>query len=77
MIHDYTRPGWDCGACGQPWPCPPAKVEIGERYPDRVALWYHMLGRLYAAAGEMPRGYDPGELHDRFMAWTRPRRRRQ
>ncbi|MEV4758769.1 hypothetical protein AB0J86_27230 [Micromonospora sp. NPDC049559] len=73
--HDYLRPDWTCGGCpsGTPWPCSPARVEYGERYRD-LGLTVVMRNLLDLAAKDLANSgqiFDPSELHDRFMAWTR------
>ena len=69
--HLPEQPGWDCLACRQPWPCPPARVRLGEEYGrDRVSLSMYMAGLLNEAAGEIP-SVTPQELFERFVAWTR------
>lgn len=69
--HPPTRPSWDCATCGQPWPCPPALVELGERYAtDPVALAVYMSTQLDHAVREMSTP-DARDLYERFVAWTR------
>ena len=69
--HQPDRPGWDCRSCGQPWPCPPARVRLGEAYGrDRVGLGMYLGGLLFVAAAEIPAA-TPQELFERFVAWTR------
>jgi hypothetical protein len=69
--HQPDRPGWDCRACGQPWPCSPARVQLGDAYgPDRAGLAIYMASLLDRAVVELPRP-TPLELFERFVAWTR------
>lgn len=73
--HDYLRPGWTCGGCppGTPWPCPPAKVELGEQYAgDPLGLSWHMAKIANLAATEIP-SLGQREFRDRFLAWAEPR----
>jgi hypothetical protein len=66
--HDPHRPTWDCLGCGKPWPCDPAREEMaGENRITRAILMSMMLDK---AAGDMPTAA-PGELYERFIAWTR------
>lgn len=69
--HQPERPSWDCLSCRQPWPCPPARVQLGEAYgPDRAGLGMYLGALLFAAVAEMPT-VSSGDLFDRFIAWTR------
>ncbi|MFU8851375.1 hypothetical protein ACNAW0_10385 [Micromonospora sp. SL1-18] len=69
--HQPERPRWDCLSCRQPWPCPPARVQLGEAYgPDRIGLAMYLGALLFVAVGEIPAA-SPGELFERFVAWTR------
>ncbi|WP_240033066.1 hypothetical protein [Micromonospora globbae] len=69
--HQPERPSWDCLSCRQPWPCPPARVKLGETYgPDRIGLGMYMGALLLAAVIEMPEPA-PDDLFQRFVAWTR------
>jgi len=63
-----VRPAWSCGTCGQPWPCSPARFELGEAYiDDPVGLLVHLCRLLILAAGETTVPVD--ELRERFIAW--------
>jgi hypothetical protein len=74
-LHRPDRPSWLCGHCGQDWPCSPARVELGEQYAgDRVGLSVYMAAQHGQAAGEISATVPPGELYERFLAWTRPRK---
>lgn len=69
--HPPSRPQWHCELCDSPWPCDPAREQLAEQYgPDRVGLSIYVGGRLADAARELPTA-PPGELHERFVAWTR------
>ncbi|MDG4792433.1 hypothetical protein [Micromonospora sp. WMMD1082] len=71
--HTPLRPAWTCGTCDgdAPWPCPPARVRLAERYGrDRVSLSMYVGALLTAALDDRPQD-DPGELTTRFVAWTR------
>ncbi len=71
LAHPPLRPSWDCASCGTPWPCSPARVEIGERYADdRVGLAIYAGMQLDHAAREVPAA-DPADLYERFVSWTR------
>lgn len=67
--HTPARPGWDCLACGRPWPCDPAREALATRFKGtRLAVF------TAAYLGEATRDLTttpPAELYDRFIAWTR------
>lgn len=70
--HQPRRPTWQCGRCGQPWPCSPARVELSEAYDgDRVGMAVYMAIQLYEAAAEAA-SVTSEDLYERFVAWTRP-----
>ncbi|MEU8327128.1 flavin reductase [Micromonospora sp. NPDC048839] len=69
--HTPHRPQWDCGACGQDWPCDPARVRLAETYGrDRVGLAMY-LGAVYAAAVDELPATTTGETWTRFVGWVR------
>lgn len=66
--HIAVRPSWDCGACGRPWPCDPARERLRATHgptPLRILMW----GYLEDAAPQL-RDAPAGEVFDRFLAWT-------
>ena len=67
--HRPQRPTWRCAGCAEPWPCPTARAHL-VRVVDPVQLAMIMATRLTEAAGDLP-GTQPGDLWDRFVAWTR------
>ena len=67
--HVANRPAWDCRACGQDWPCDPAREELATTM-DRVVLAMFMGDRMVQAAYDIP-SITPEELFGRFMYWTR------
>lgn len=71
--HIRVRPSWDCGVCGQSWPCANAKESlIGEfdRFPSVLTIF--MATQMYdalhdlASHGKLP----PAHLYERFLAWV-------
>jgi len=67
--HQPQRPTWRCAGCAEPWPCPTARAYL-VRVVGPVQLAMIMATRLTEAATDLP-GPEPGELWDRFVAWTR------
>ncbi|MFI7608863.1 hypothetical protein ACIBTV_27635 [Micromonospora sp. NPDC049366] len=71
--HLPHQPSWNCRGCNGavPWPCPPARTRLAEAYRgDRVNLSMYLGSLLTAALMEMTET-PPGELFERFIAWTR------
>lgn len=66
--HLPNRPGWDCWACGQDWPCEPAQDAFAETY-DVPSLAEFMGDLLVTAAKDLPWLEIP-DLAGRFVAWT-------
>ncbi|MBL7260752.1 hypothetical protein JKJ07_41330 [Actinoplanes sp. LDG1-01] len=64
-----ARPSWDCVACGQTWPCDPAREELRSDM-DLVELAIYMWDRLDEAVSDLSPN-PPAELFERFLKWTR------
>lgn len=64
--HDPQRPSWDCAACGQPWPCDPARERVATSPPHvRLRL---MVSYLLDASQDRP--YEPaGDMVASFVGW--------
>lgn len=73
--HIAQRPSWDCRACGQPWPCAVAKVDLAEQFARRpTELTLYLSANMYEAIEDMraaTRG-TPAGLSGRFLDWVRP-----
>jgi hypothetical protein len=70
-LHVPQRPGWECRACGQAWPCPVAKRCLQIEYtaePVNVALY--AAAQHAAAVVDLP-GEPAGEMYARFVGWLR------
>jgi hypothetical protein len=72
--HVHARPGWDCRACDEPWPCANAKADLlveFRSFPSVLAIY--MSAQMYDALrdltshGEPP----PPDLYERFLSWAR------
>ena len=73
--HVGRRPNWDCQACGQPWPCAVAKVELAEEYGNPSSSLAFFLGScLLAALDDWAGGAGgpPADLYERFIGWSTP-----
>jgi hypothetical protein len=67
--HIADRPTWNCAACGEPWPCAPAQVDLRAELGEtqlRIYLWTTLEG----AVGDLSQATGP-EPFQRFFAWTR------
>lgn len=70
-LHVPDRPGWDCRACGEEWPCPVARQRLRQEHAtDPVSV------ALYAAAQHAAMCVDmaelsAGELYVRCFGWMR------
>ncbi|MGX6607241.1 hypothetical protein ACWKSP_34720 [Micromonosporaceae bacterium Da 78-11] len=72
--HLNNRPGWDCRACGQPWPCANAKADLlieFRKFPSVLRIY--MSAQMYDALNDLTsRGEPvPPDLYERFLAWAR------
>lgn len=75
MAHLAMRPLWHCRACGQPWPCPPARESLLQEYRnDRTALLIYLATLMYEAGAQLRQlgpQVDAETLADRFLLWAR------
>lgn len=80
--HRPGRPHWCCQVCHQPWPCLPARRDLrraaGNGKPGEVRR------ALDAARQDAESDFEvlgilaeQGDLHDRFLGWLTPNRRRR
>jgi hypothetical protein len=68
--HLADRTTWDCRAgCGE-WPCRAARTELAGQQDSRTLAIY-MAAQMDAAIAALPAARPP-QLHERFLAWTRP-----
>ncbi|MDG4765917.1 hypothetical protein O7632_17690 [Solwaraspora sp. WMMD406] len=72
--HVARRPSWCCRACGEPWPCPPAKDQLVADF-DRIGLCLYAALQLADAAADLPE-LTPAQLFPRFLTWARDAHRR-
>ncbi|MEV6494924.1 hypothetical protein AB0M20_40825 [Actinoplanes sp. NPDC051633] len=79
MTAHTPKPDHDCAACGEPWPCAPAKVQLAEEYwgrPTALVTYLHMHFR--EAVGNAAKSHDWAKLdnlYDRFLGWREGARR--
>ena len=72
-VHLPERPSWDCGKCGEAWPCGIAKVNLSIEYlGSRTALLLYLGMRQWEAFGDYAAsGAIPADLYERFLGWVR------
>jgi hypothetical protein len=72
--HLHDRPGWDCRACGEPWPCAIAKTGLAmefQRFPSVLAIY--MAAQMHDALLDMTSHGTPPppDLYERFLSWIK------
>lgn len=69
--HNPGRPSWDCRACGQPWPCAPAREAMSSEFKNfPTVLRIYLVAQMTDAARDVS-GIQPPELYARFLDWSR------
>lgn len=73
--HVPLRPIWLCRACGLPWPCGRAKLDLLAEYHDSmVSLFLYLASQFHDAIDDLHKvnagvcGSVAG-LFDRFLSW--------
>ncbi|GID98022.1 hypothetical protein ACFQFC_15845 [Amorphoplanes digitatis] len=71
--HVPERPSWDCGKCGEAWPCANAKSALAHEYlGDRSSLIVYVgICHWEAFDDHAAAGTIPDDLADRFFGWIR------
>ena len=78
--HQALRPLWICRACGEPWPCATARLDLNREYAqDRIGLCVYLAAVLSSAMDDLYRlnphdAPEPPALFQRFLGWARIRR---
>ncbi len=69
--HLPVKPAWSCGGCGADWPCQTRRRELRAEY-DRapVSMALYLAAQLVDAAQDLAH-VPAGNLHHRFLGWTR------
>lgn len=70
-LHEPTRPGWLCTSCGIHWPCEPYRNWVLDTFSSSTDRAIHMAGFWQFAIIELPRPDVAGDIHRRFLGWTR------
>jgi hypothetical protein len=70
--HRPLRPSWECGTCGQEWPCDPAPERLAAEHSEdflalSILLWAHLEDFI---RDSVPGPF--GGAYERFIAWSRP-----
>lgn len=66
LSHVAERPSWDCGACGDPWPCLVARVSLKQHLSPEALRTTMALFVHTAASIDMPLDV---ALYARFYRW--------
>ncbi len=71
--HVAHRTSWDCGTCGEPWPCVVARASLTAEYAGHsVGLCLYLAVCLDEAMGTLRRqGGSPAGIYERFLGWVR------
>jgi hypothetical protein len=69
--HIPDRPSWDCRVCGKPWPCDPSREALRIEYLRFPTVLRMYLAQQMTAAIVELHHVQPGEFHERFLAWSR------
>ena len=67
--HPPVIPSWDCGACGEPWPCDHAREQLAAEMRGTDLVLYMAVTMVHAARDNTT--IPPSELFERFLAWAR------
>ncbi|MEU5565470.1 hypothetical protein [Micromonospora musae] len=73
--HTPLRPVWACRACGHPWPCASARLNLKAEFARQEAtLAIYLAGLMYEAMHDLYHlnpsdGPGPRDLFARFVAW--------
>lgn len=71
--HQPSRPGWMCEAgCGD-WPCEPYRAWVLFEFRASTDRAIHMAGFWQFAVVELPKPEVAGDIHRRFLGWTKER----
>jgi hypothetical protein len=73
--HLPDRPSWNCKACGEPWPCPPAQKALSEEFAVfPTVLGLYLAGQYVDAQRDfIERGERSFDLYTRIVSWARQR----
>lgn len=71
--HTPVRPTWTCNACGQEWPCRPARAALRGEYANfPTVLAIYLSGQYTVAVDDLAMfGTIPQNLYTRIVGWCR------
>ena len=72
--HLNSRPDWNCIACGDPWPCKPAREKLLEEFRSFPSmLTIYLSTQMHDALDDLVATghFVPTDLFERFLAWAR------
>lgn len=69
--HHPQRPSWNCGTCGNEWPCACARANlIAESAVGRTSVLVYLAMCLADAIADLSADRLPPDLYDRFVGWA-------
>jgi hypothetical protein len=72
--HIANQPSWDCGGCGEPWPCAAKRAELLAELAEDPAAWVgvHNFLRQQLALAVMERcDRSVEDLAEQVVGWLR------
>lgn len=67
--HKPSRPSWDCGTCGEAWPCATRRERLLHDYVGRRSQLRSLMATYFIDALEDV-DEPMNELHARFVGWV-------
>jgi hypothetical protein len=68
-LHGPSRPGWNCLACGEPWPCPTRKRQLKELCHCNIRTLTRYMSEYLRDARTEITSLSPAEISERFVGW--------
>ena len=69
--HNPQQPSWNCGTCGNEWPCASARADmIAESIVGRTPVLVYLTICLADAVADLSTRGLPPDMHGRFVGWA-------
>jgi hypothetical protein len=69
--HNPQQPSWNCRACGNEWPCAPARADLtAESIAGRTSVLVYLTMCLADAVADLSTGRLPADMYGRFVGWA-------
>lgn len=73
--HIADRPTWNCRACGKPWPCRMARMDLAiEHQETPTSLALYLAAQWHEASRDLTGNEGDSQLLERFLGWHRAAR---